>query len=210
FELELGNIDRVLDLYDKEIRREHTDDYRDIANAVSLLSRLESEGVEVGERWDELSVIAERRVDDACVVFADLHYLMALLGAGRQEAANRLIERMAQAGDGSEFGAVAAEAGAPAGGGLAALSRGHHDEALAGLMTARAEMKRIGGSHAQRDVFERLTIDAAIRAGRSDEARALIKDRAQRRGSHDRFGFERLLRCGPVAVADPAPTAAAF
>ncbi|MEO1102386.1 MAG: tetratricopeptide repeat protein [Pseudomonadota bacterium] len=210
FELELGHIDRVLELYDTEIRREHTDDYRDVANAVSLLARLEAEGVDVGARWDELSAIAERRVEDACVVFADLHYLMALLAAGRQEAADRLVERMAQAGDGSEFGAVAAQAGAPAGGGLAAMSRGHHDEALAGLMRARTELNRIGGSHAQRDVFDRLTIDAAIRAGRTDEARALIRDRAQRRGGHDRFGFARLLRCGPLPVADPTTSAAAF
>ncbi|MEM9221526.1 MAG: tetratricopeptide repeat protein [Pseudomonadota bacterium] len=210
FELDLGNIDRALDLYDTEIRREHTDDYRDIANAVSLLARLEADGVDVGSRWDELSVIAERRVDDGCVVFADLHYLMALLAAGRQKAADRLIERMAQAGDGSEFGAVAAEAGAPAGGGLAALRRGHHEEALKGLMTARTELIRIGGSHAQRDVFDRLTIDAAIRAGRGDQARELIKDRAQRRGSYDRFGFERLLRCGSPPVADPSSSAASF
>ncbi|GAB5375020.1 MAG: tetratricopeptide repeat protein [Acuticoccus sp.] len=210
FELELGNIDRVLELYDTEIRREHTDDYRDIANAVSLLARLEGEGIAVGARWDELSAIAERRIEDGCIVFADLHYLMALLAAGRDEAANRLIERMTQAGDGSEFGAVAAEAGAPAGGGLAALRRGHHEEALKGLMTARRELIRIGGSHAQRDVFERLTIDAALRAGRPDEARSLIKDRAQRRGAYDRFGFERLLRCGPAVVAAPDASAVAF
>ncbi|MEM0907292.1 MAG: tetratricopeptide repeat protein [Pseudomonadota bacterium] len=210
FELELGNIERVLDLYDTEIRHEHTDDYRDIANAVSLLARLEAEGVEVGTRWDELSTIAERRIDDGCVVFADLHYLMALLAADRQDAADRLIERMAQAGDGSEFGSVAASAGATAGGGLAALRRGHHDEALKGLMTARGELKQIGGSHAQRDVFERLTIDAALRAGRPAEARSLIKDRAMRRGAYDRFGLERLLRCGPAKVDSPIVSAAAF
>ena len=210
FEMELGNIDRVLDLYDREIRCEQTDDYRDIANAVSLLARLEADGVAVGSRWEELSVIAERRVEDGCVVFADLHYLMALLAAGRQAAADRLIERMAGAGDGTEFGAVAAGTGAAAGGGLAALRRGRHEEAFKGLMTARRELRSIGGSHAQRDVFDRLTIDAALRAGRADDAHSLIKDRAQRRGAYDRFAFERLARCGTPAVSSPAPTAAAY
>ncbi|WMS41022.1 tetratricopeptide repeat protein [Acuticoccus sp. MNP-M23] len=210
FELDLGNVDMVLDLYDTEIRREHTDDYRDIANAVSLLARVEAEGIEVGTRWDELAAIAERRVDDACIVFADLHYLMALLASGRQDAADRLIERMAGAGDGSEFGAVAAGAGAAAGGGLAAMRRGHHEDALIALRGARAQMQTIGGSHAQRDVFERLTIDAALKAGCADEARAIIKDRAQKRGAFDRFGYERLLRCGPPAVEAPASTSAAF
>ncbi len=210
FELELGNIARVFDLYDTEIRRDHTDDYRDIANAVSLLARLEADGIQVGARWDELSAIAERRIDDGCIVFADLHYLMALLASGRDDAADHLIERMAQAGDGSEFGAVAAEAGAPAGGGLAALRRGHHEEALKGLMTARRQLVRIGGSHAQRDVFDRLTIDAAMRADRPDAARALIMERARLRGTYDRFGLERLVRCGVVPAAAPVASAAAF
>ncbi|MEM8664578.1 MAG: tetratricopeptide repeat protein, partial [Pseudomonadota bacterium] len=71
-------------------------------------------------------------------------------------------------------------------------------------------LRNIGGSHAQRDVFARLTIDAAIRAGRNEEARALIKSRAQLRGAYDRFGFERLLQCGPSAVDLPIATPAAF
>lgn len=210
FELELGNIDRVLELYDTEVRREATDDYRDIANAVSLLARLEAEDVAVGDRWDELAALAERRVEDGCIAFADLHYLMALLASGRNEAADRLIERMARAGDGSEFAAVAAGPGATAGSGLAALSRGRHDEAFTGLVTALRGLTAIGGSHAQRDVFARLTIDAALRAGRTEAARDLIKSRAERRGAYDRFGLERLMRCGPPPVSRPVASAAAF
>ncbi|WP_108659263.1 tetratricopeptide repeat protein [Acuticoccus kandeliae] len=210
FELELGNIERVLALYDAEIRREQTDDYRDIANAVSLLARLEADGIDVGPRWDELSVHAERRIDDACIVFADLHYLLALLSTGRHAAADRLIERLAHSGDGSEFGAVAVEAGRPTAGGLAALARGRHDEALRGLLGARAMLKRIGGSHAQRDVFERLTIEAALRAGRAEQARALIEERAERRGAWDRFGLERLVRCGARHIDGPPAIAPAF
>lgn len=210
FELELGNIDRVLDLYDTEVRRERTDDYRDIANAVSLLARLEAENVSVGDRWEELATIAERRVDDACVVFADLHYLVALLGAGRHAAADRLVVRLGAAGDGSEFGAIAVAAGASAGGGLAALARGRHDEALQSLLAARRTMQTIGGSHAQRDVFERLTIDAAVRAARFEEARVLIKERAMRRGAYDRFSLTRLTQCGAPFIDQPQPTSAAF
>lgn len=210
FELELGHLDAVLSLYDREIRRERTDDYRDIANAVSLLARLEGEGVDVGDRWEELAAIAERRVEDGCIVFADLHYLMALLAAGREEAADRLIARMAGAADGSEFGAVATIAGAPAGSGLAALARGDDDAAFRALAAARERLSMIGGSHAQRDVFERLTIDAALRAGRVEEARTLVKERAQRKGAYDRFAVERLARCGPSLVATPLATAAAY
>ena len=39
-------------------------------------SRLE--GVAVGDRWDELADLAERRATDGCLAFADLHYMLAL------------------------------------------------------------------------------------------------------------------------------------
>ena len=81
--LDLGDTSAALELYDDEIRAERTDDYRDVANATSLLSRLELEGVDVGDRWEELAAIAEARTGDGCVVFADLHYLLALIGGSR-------------------------------------------------------------------------------------------------------------------------------
>jgi tetratricopeptide (TPR) repeat protein len=48
--LDLGEYDVALALYDADIRAEKTDDYRDISNAASLLSRLELEGEDVGGR----------------------------------------------------------------------------------------------------------------------------------------------------------------
>ena len=49
-------------------------------------------------------------------------------------------------------------------------------------------MQTIGGSHAQRDVFDRMTIDAGLRAGRLDETQAILEDRMARRGgTEDRF-----------------------
>ncbi|MEM7693847.1 MAG: tetratricopeptide repeat protein [Pseudomonadota bacterium] len=210
FELDLGHIDAVLDLYDTRIRAEPTDDYRDVANAVSILMRVESEGVDVGTRWRELAEIAERRLEDGCIVFADLHYLMALLADDREEPANRLIARLSAANDGSEFGAVAAGPGASAADGLAALRRGDPERAHDALFNASRRLWQIGGSHAQRDVFVRATIDAALSAGRGEEARRLITERARRRGSFDGYAMARLKRCGPPIVNAPDATAAAF
>lgn len=94
FQLELGAIDAVLDLYDTAVRAVQTDDFRDLANAASLLQRLELEGVDVGHRWEELALIAEGRVADRRLVFADLHYMLALLGAGRETAAATIAENL--------------------------------------------------------------------------------------------------------------------
>ena len=82
YHLELGQHDRVLALYDREVRAESTDEYLDIANAVSLLWRLEQADVNVGARWRELAARAAQHVDDHALVFVDLHYLMALAAAG--------------------------------------------------------------------------------------------------------------------------------
>jgi tetratricopeptide (TPR) repeat protein len=73
FRLELGDLDGALRLYDDRIRSERTDDFRDVANAVSLLARFELAGADVGSRWNELGSIAERRITDRSLVFASLH-----------------------------------------------------------------------------------------------------------------------------------------
>ena len=53
-------------------------------------------------------------------------------------------------------------------------------------------MQLAGGSHAQRDVFERMTIDAGIRAGRlSEVSRMLDSRRAQRGGAEDNYALAR-------------------
>jgi tetratricopeptide (TPR) repeat protein len=191
--LDLGEIDAALALYDAEIRAERTDDYRDIANAASLLVRLEIEGVDVGMRWQELADLAEKRTADACVTFADLHYVLALIGGGRTNALETLLARMTDRADRpeSEMDHVTRHPGLPAAEGLAAFGEGRHARAFARLGAARAAMPRIGGSHAQRDVFERLTIEAGLRAGRLDAVRGLLDDRSARRGAEDGYSARR-------------------
>ncbi|MFP3921258.1 MAG: tetratricopeptide repeat protein [Dichotomicrobium sp.] len=196
FHLDSGDYADVLALYDDRVRCDRTDDYRDIANATSLLARLELEGVDVGGRWEELADIAERRVNDGCVVFADLHYMLALTGAGRDVAAARLERRLREAAQApaGEMDLVAARAGAPVAEGLRAFRQADYDSACTFLATARPRLQSIGGSHAQRDVFERILIDTAILAGATVQARRLIEERGRMRGAVDNFAKLRLDR----------------
>jgi len=185
--LDLGQIDRVLALYDADIRKDRTDDYRDIANATSLLMRLELEGVDVGDRWDELAELCAARTEDGCLIFADLHYLLALIGGRRDEAASTLlrrIERDAARGDCDTTARMKAP-GRDAARGLEAFGEGDFAIAFAHLASARETMQLAGGSHAQRDVFERMTIDAGLRAGRIDAVETILDARRARRGGHE-------------------------
>ena len=202
FHLERGENAEALRLYDTEIRADRTDDYRDISNAASLLTRLELEGVDVGDRWQELSDLCAGRTDDGCVVFADLHYMLALgQDDGHGRACALLTSMKKNAMTDTTMGKVAADAGVSAAEGLLRFAHGDYGSAYRSLAAARPAIGTVGGSHAQRDVFERLTIDAALRAGMLPEARTLIDDRTRTRGATDSYAETRLARIGTFESA---------
>lgn len=193
--LDRGEIDRVFALYDQSIRADKTDDYRDISNAASLLSRLELDGHSVGNRWDELADLSENRTDDGCLAFADLHYMLSLIGGNRKTAASSLLARMRKdaKAEASEMDMIMKHPGLSAAEGLEAFGEGNFTTAFRHLAGARDAMQTVGGSHAQRDVFERLTVEAALRGGYFDAAERFLNQRtAQRGGKMDRFAALRM------------------
>ncbi len=204
--LDLGQHDEVMDLYDTEIRKDKTDDYRDISNATSLLSRLELDGVNVGDRWEELADLSMNRTEDGCLIFADLHYLLALIGGERNDAIRALMGRMHRDAktNAVEMDKLMEHPGLAAAAGLEAFGEADYKTAFLNLARARQTMQKAGGSHAQRDVFERLTIDAGIRAGFLDEAENILAERtAKRAGREDGYASARmsLISEGRAAAA---------
>ncbi|WP_343717220.1 hypothetical protein, partial [Inquilinus sp.] len=167
--LERGEHERVLDLYDREVRPAPTDDFRDMANAVSLLWRLERLGVDVGGRWAELAEIARKRRADTTLVFAALHNLIALVALGDRPAAAELVMALqVRAQGGGDQARVAADLGLP-------LVR-----AIAGMGGERGSLDRLGaalpqlgGSNAQRDLFVLALAEAASRRGDAPALRAI-------------------------------------
>lgn len=190
---------RALAIYDAEVRPQPTDDFRDMANAVSLLWRLRQEGVEVGHRWDELREIARRRREDTTLMFASLHYLMALVATGESAAAHELVGAIAARGLGGhgDQARVAAQVGL----GLAKAILGIADRRAGrmGLDQLARATPQLGGSHIQRDVFVRtLALLAADQGDRVAVARIL----AQRTliGREDRFSATLQARLDAAAA----------
>jgi tetratricopeptide (TPR) repeat protein len=179
FRLDLEQYDRVLELYDREVRRQSTDEYLDVTNAVSLLWRLEQAEVDVGTRWRELADCARRHDRDHSLVFADLHYVMALAAVGEPDAFLASCEQFVA--EGGTESAVMADVGLPLARAVLAHRRGAYDEVVDRLMPVRSQFRRIGGSHAQRDLFDQLLIDAAWRGRRLDAAAELLAERTTRR-----------------------------
>jgi tetratricopeptide (TPR) repeat protein len=181
FLLELGRYDEVLALYDREVRPESTDDLLDITNAVALLWRLEQLGIDVGRRWEELAWRSAKRGDDHMQIFGDVHYAMALVTAGAEEFARWRRSGEAYAAGEETGSAVMREIGLALGDAALAHRRGDYARATALLLPLREGFRGIGGSHAQRDVFAKLLIDSAVRAGRADVARELLRERLAKR-----------------------------
>lgn len=188
FLLELGDYDAVLDLYDHRFRAEPTDEYLDIVNAAAMLWRLEDEGISVGDRWVELAERATNRKDDHLLAFVDAHFMMALAADGRTADAEAMLASMATTPVGTEA-AIFRDIGIPLCRAVLAYRQGDHDRVVELLRPIRYDLRRIGGSHAQRDLFARMLIESAIRAGRLPLARALLAERtAQKPNSRWSWG----------------------
>ena len=181
--LEREDFSKVLDLYDTEFRKEPTDDHIDIANAVSMLARLEMRNIEIGGRWDELADICAKHVDDHLFVFHDAHYIMALAAAGRDEDVTNMLKSMEAAANNIDTteGPVFKDVGLPLCRAIVAGRKGDHEAVVDLISPIRYQIYRIGGSHAQRDVFAQMLVHAAVADSQHNFARALIGERVERR-----------------------------
>lgn len=151
-QLELGAVSDSAEAYDRRIRLSSTDDYRDIANAVSMLVRLEKFGFHAGNRWEELATIARRRTEDSTLVFAMLHYLIALVRVGDRKAMDNLLGTMRSLADtSSDQGRVAADVGIDLARAIAAPNAGQLRRSDIASLLDRAVI--VGGSRVQREIL---------------------------------------------------------
>ncbi len=193
YHLELGEEQRALAVYDQLVRPQPTQVTYENIDASALLWRLSLRGVDVGNRWQELAQAWTPSVENGFYAFNDVHAVMAFLGAGRGDLADRTVATLAsQARDGHPGGngMMAREVGLPFARALRAFSRGDHAAAIEDLLAIRPQAHRFGGSHAQRDVLSLTLLEAALRSGRTALAQALA---AERTAQKPESPFNRLL-----------------
>jgi tetratricopeptide (TPR) repeat protein len=181
YHLATANYAEALELYDRKVNV-RSDEYLDFVNASALLWRIEQAGVDVENRWEGLATQVEAKLEDHCFVFVDLHYLLAtatIVDAVRiQEALDACIHYAS--GDSTEA-FVMRDVGLAMAKAILAHRRQSYGDASDLLFPVRHEIHRVGGSHAQRDVFEQLLIDSAIRAERFSLAKSLVQERIKKR-----------------------------
>ena len=188
FLLERGEHAEILNLLTTQIRNPDSplvkavpDATIDIQNVASILLRLELRGVDVGKHWSMVADVCKGRVRDHANAFSNAHDMMVLAALGADDEAKQLVQSIqlfTESGDGSLALAYRA-AGLAVCKAVLAHRRGEYENVVALLAPVRHDLPLIGGSHAQRDVFYQLLIDAARRIGKHDLVRLLLRDVAR-------------------------------
>jgi hypothetical protein len=185
FELARGNAERAHEIYLESIRPSValSAPMLSLADSASFLWRwwLYDLTPPLEEHWAEVAAHARRHFPRASLAFADLH-------AGFAETATRdaqgVGERIAGLHSLAEEGRLPPGKMAPAlCTGAVALARGDDAEAARLLEAAIADLPRIGGSHAQCEIFEDSLIVAYLRSGRFANAEQRLRARLARRPS---------------------------
>ncbi|MEJ5989830.1 tetratricopeptide repeat protein [Ramlibacter sp. PS3R-8] len=177
FALDLDHGDEVLAIYDRHVWAEVKEYSQDQVNAVSLLARMELAGMDVGDRWSDLGDHLSRRAHDHVLPFLDLQYLYGLARAGRVEEARgwlASIERHAMTVP-PDDAVTWRRVGVPVARGLLAHATGDFKTAVEALGHALPRMVEIGGSHAQRDLFSQIHLDAMLRSGHASGAQNILQ-----------------------------------
>jgi tetratricopeptide (TPR) repeat protein len=176
FYLSQGRNQRVLELYDRHcwgIAKEYSQDQ---IGAVSLLARMEIAGIDVGSRWQDVADHLVARAHDTLLPFLTLQYLYGLARAGRAEADTVLESVRRHAETAPAFTReVWKEVALPGCEGLYAYARGDYTNAWRHLVRSVPRMAETGGSHAQRDLFEQILLDTAVKSGRLAAAQQMLE-----------------------------------
>lgn len=178
FHISLGDDAAVFDAYDNHVWGIEPGYSQDQVGAVSLLARMEIAGMDVGARWEDVARHMKGRSADTVQPFLTLQYLYGLARADYAEADQLMQAIEDKAATSSAFDRVVwQEVALPAARGVLAHARGQAAEAVRWLSRANPRMTEIGGSHAQRDLFGQLLLDAHLKAGNWQMAAQMLEMR---------------------------------
>ena len=114
-------------------------------------------------------------------IFGDIHAALAYAASGNERALAALVDSLrALAAKGHP---VAGAVGLPLVQGIAAFAVGDLAGALRHFEPVEPEIHRMGGSHAQWEIFEETMRGRYLRLGRHDAAARLLRRRLARRAS---------------------------
>ncbi len=194
--LEDGDVDGALEVYEQQIkpagrRYPPLNIFTDTASLLWRLALAGKAGLE--PYWREVAAYGDLCFPRAGAHFADVHYALVAAATGDKILETRLAELEALETDGrlapgpSVIGLCR---------GIRAFAEGDNDSAIRILEPLMPEVVRIGGSHAQRELWEDTLIVACLRGGYVDKAARIIAARLDRRPSARDEAWSRQARRG--------------
>ncbi len=177
FYISLGRPEKVLEAYDKHVWGISKDYSQDQVGAVSLLARMEFAGINVGDRWEDVTKHIAKRGADTVSPFLTLQYLYALGRTKSPEAEALLAAVESRAETPSHDLDVWRDVALWAAHGIAAHAAGDWADAIRFLGKSLPRLAECGGSHAQRDFFDQIYLDALMQDGRMPQAQQVLEMR---------------------------------
>ena len=193
FELAQGKYQETLDRYEDFIRPSVVAKSMSTLNdSASLMWRLQLyAGTTPDNSWQEVCDIAAPAAVRAGVAFRDAHAALAFAGGGDYGRMEEMIDRLQTAAEGGD--SFIREVVLPLVKGIAAFSQARYAESVRLMEPVFPELVRIGGSHAQREVFEDTMLEAYIRAEEFEKAELMLRSRLNQRESiRDTFWLGRV------------------
>lgn len=182
FYLDVDNPTAALATYDSLIATTPAPGIAALADASSLLWRLQLRNIDVGPRWEALANRWEMQTVANARPFYVVHAMMAFSAARRGAAAARLFKTLREVNRTGDSGPLPEEALAPPFcEALLAFVRGDFSACVDWLKRVRSFAHRCGGSLAQCDLIHLTFTEAAFRARKDRLARALVAERALRK-----------------------------
>ncbi len=182
--LEQGDVARALAIYAERVQPKVTTapPLNSVTDGASLLWRLAAYGHTVPkEIWDDAAAHAERSFPKAGVPFADMHMALVAAATGNHASlAQRIADLEKRLADGKLAPGPMLPAVCRA---MLAFADGDYKACARTLEPIAAEVVRIGGSHAQREIVEDTLLVAFMKGGEPAKARELLDRRLHRRPS---------------------------
>lgn len=179
-ELSLGDLDAVRRRYDGQLRPEHGLGCRALVDTGSLLFRwaITPDATAVPDMAEVADAAGRTTLERPATPFLGMHAAVALLALGDTTGLATLSGFARDHRNPTQREVVAPLADA-----LGLMAGGRCSAAADALATLEPQVRRLGGSDAQREVVEEARIAALLRADRFDEARVLLDERLDRRRS---------------------------
>ena len=161
-------------------------------DSASLMWRLQIYGdTPPPKPWDEVLPLAAPAAERPGAAFRDAHADLAFAGSGDHEAISKMTSRLrksAKTGD-----SFAQEVVLPLVQRIDAFAQENYAESVRLMEPVFPQLVRVGGSHAQRGVFENTIVEAYIRTERFEKAEGMLRCRLKQRESvRDTFWLGRI------------------